>query len=290
MPPITIMRDNMNLIVPRVSILMAVYNCERYIDEAVESATSQLFIDWEFIIVDDCSTDKTYTCLQRWASSDQRIRLFRMETNKKQTLCLNYGLSHCRGQYVARLDADDIMLPERLEQQVKFLDDNPNVGLLGTAVNAIDENGAFICVQRVPCEDADLRAVLPRLNPFFHPSVMIRKSVLEQVGSYDPVYKYAQDYDVWIRISEKSRIANLPGVFTKYRVIQSSISRSSIRFQASEHLTIQLRSIIRGLFSLTDLVYLWKPIAYMIAPAFLLRWRLSFRQKRDRKSGEYSLK
>jgi len=191
---------------PRVSVVMSVYNGERYLRQAVESILDQTFTDFEFIIVDDGSSDGTWNILNGYV--DPRIRLVRNEENIGLTKSLNKGLALARGQYVARMDADDVSLPERLEKQVSFLDAHAKVGVVGTSyweLTPANERRPMA----VPLTDMGIRFYLLFHNAFAHSSVTARKAVLERVGRYDPALPYAQDYDLWTRVAAVSQLANL---------------------------------------------------------------------------------
>ena len=206
----------------RVSVIMAVYNGERYVREAVDSILNQTFTDLEFIIVDDGSTDRTDRILNTY--DDPRIVRVRNEENIGLTRCLNKGLTLARGRYIARQDADDVSVPERLQMQVDFLDGHPEVALVGTSKIEIDDQGNSIKFGRVSCDDAALRRCLPRVNSFVHGSVLLRRGALKQVGGYRPIFSCTQDYDLWIRIAERYRVANLEQGLYAWRCHHGSIS------------------------------------------------------------------
>ncbi|RKY31599.1 MAG: hypothetical protein DRP67_02325 [Candidatus Omnitrophota bacterium] len=193
---------------PKVSVIMAVYNGEKYLKECIDSILNQTFSDFEFIIINDGSTDKTEEILQDF--KDERIRIVNNKENLGLTKSLNIGLSISKGKYIARIDVDDIALPQRLEKQVKFLDENQDVGLVGTWFYVIDEEGKIIGKEKYPINDAEIRKVLLKGNPFFSSSVMFRKECIEKAGKFREEFIRAQDYDLWLRISEKYKVANIP--------------------------------------------------------------------------------
>ena len=279
---------------PRVSVLMAVYNGERFVKQAVQSVLEQTCQRWELIIVDDCSTDGTFAILEEYALTHPAIHLLKTGTNKGQTFCLNYGLARARGEYLARLDADDLMVRDRLEKQVQFLDDHPGVVLVGSFVetieNTLESNNERNCIYSVPCGNAALRKAFKRINPFFHSSVMVRTAQLKLLGGYDPAFHFAQDYELWLRIARMGEIANLPTVLTRYRVLSSSISRTSNRTQSLEFLRIQLRSVWKGWLTPSTLIHMWRPLTYILAPRLLVEWRFRYREQRDLQSREYYLR
>jgi glycosyltransferase involved in cell wall biosynthesis len=212
--------------VPKVSVLMSAYNGARYLRETAESILNQIFTDFEFIIVDDGSTDGTWSILAEYADRDQRVTLIRNKQNIGLTKSLNKGLRAARGEYIARQDADDVSLPERLAKQVAFLDQQRSVVLLGTAIEVISESGKSKGTSSPPCRDANIRWVLLLDNTFWHSSVMVRRSVLMDNNLwYDEELRYSQDYDLWSRVLMYGQGANLPDVLVQMRFHDHQISR-----------------------------------------------------------------
>ena len=204
---------------PKVSVLMSVYNGGRYLHTAVEGILNQKFSDFEFIIVDDASEDKTWQILSSYAEQDFRIRLIRNKDNLGLTRSLNKGLAVARGEYIARNDADDVSLPDRLAVQVCFLDNHPEVVLLGSAVRGMDESGELMGdIVRHPCTDEGVRWKMLLHNAFWHSTVMLRKETLFKHSLYyNPNLNYAQDYDLWSHMLTRGRVANLPSGLVKLR-------------------------------------------------------------------------
>jgi glycosyltransferase involved in cell wall biosynthesis len=200
---------------PKVTVVMAVYNGERYLREAVESILCQTFQDFQFLIINDGSIDNTRDLIQSY--DDPRIMLVDNE-HIGQTRSLNRGLKLAAGALVARQDADDVSEPERLAKQVAFLDRYPEVALLGTWYKEIDVHGSVTAKRKLPCDTTDIRWSLLFFCPFVHTSVMLRKSVVsEQIGLYNEALAYSQDYDLWHRIARQFAIANLPEPLVRLR-------------------------------------------------------------------------
>lgn len=214
---------------PTVSVVMSVYNGEKYLRESVESILHQTYMDFEFIIVNDGSVDGTKEILEYYV--DERIVLLHQE-NIGLTKSLNRGIAVARGKYIARQDADDISKPLRLEKQVAFLEKNPDVGLLGTNFTFIDDNGKLLHNSYLPLDNENLQNRLARICTHCHTSVMIRKEALDKVGGYRDFFKYAQDYDLWLRISEKYKIRNLSSFLVSYRETREAISSEKILLQS----------------------------------------------------------
>ena len=210
---------------PRVTVVTAVYNGEAYLHEAVQSIIGQTFQDLEYLIVDDASTDGTKDILEVYGRSDSRVRVITNKKNMGRAISRNRGLQEARGEYIAILDADDIALDRRVEREVEYLHAHPEVGVVGTWFDVIDDNGEFIITRKLPVEPGEVAAKDLEIVPFCHPSVMFRKECIEKVGSYRKEFVYAQDYDLLLRILEHYRGANIPEVLTKYRMNPDSCSQ-----------------------------------------------------------------
>jgi glycosyltransferase involved in cell wall biosynthesis len=209
---------------PRVTVLMAVRDGERTVGEAVESILRQTFTDFEFLVVDDASTDGTAAVLASFR--DERLTVLENERPQGLTRSLNRGLSRARGNYIARQDADDRSAPERLARQVDVLDAQPDVALVGTWYRKIDESGRVLGSQRLPTSSTELRWDLIFYSPFVHSSVMIRSAALEAVGNYDESLVYAQDYDLWCRLAKRLALANVAEYLVDYRASPVSMTET----------------------------------------------------------------
>lgn len=207
---------------PKVSVVMSVYNGELYLREAVDSILDQTFTDFEFIIIDDGSTDTTWQILS--AYNDPRTRLVRNHENIGLTRSLNKALALARGEYVARQDADDVSLPWRLARQVAFLDATPGVGLVSSSYEVIDPEGRRLRTVTVPTSDSDIRSHLYKRNPFCHGAAVFRHACIEAVGGYRESFRVAQDYDLWLRMAERFELANLGDPLYRWRLRPEAIS------------------------------------------------------------------
>lgn len=224
---------------------MPAYNAERYIEEAIESILKQTFRDFEFIIIDDCSSDRTWEIIQSFAQKDARIVALRNEKNMRISLTLNKGIEMARGTYIARMDADDWSYPYRLEKQVVFMDAHPEVGVSGGSMEVCDANMRRIGERRYNLTDSDIRRKLFRYSPFSHPLAVFRTSILrENAFVYGPSLAIAEDYDLYFRIGTVSSFGNLPDILIKYRMIGSGISMSKARIQERLTLYIRLKAIV----------------------------------------------
>jgi len=196
---------------------MAVHNGERFLREAVESVLSQSLSDFEFVIVDDGSTDDTGAILAEYAAADGRIVVHR-QNNAGVAEARNRGLAVASAPLVANVDADDVALPTRLEQQVGFMRRHPDVGVVGGAVAFVDEDGRKFGEWRYPLTDGEIRRAFPSTTPLVQPATMVRKDTVLSAGLYRGLLAPAEDLDLWLRISDRQRLANLPELMISYRV------------------------------------------------------------------------
>ena len=214
---------------------MPVYNCELYIKEAVGSILNQTFFDFEFLIIDDASTDKTVAIIKTYC--DPRIKLIEKPQNSGYTNSLNYGLKIAKGEYVARMDGDDISLPYRFEKQVAFLDVNPDVVLCGTAIKVIDSDKVI----RYPEFHENIKLEFLTQNCIVHPSVMIRKSILDFYSiTYDITKEPAEDYNLWVKLLNYGKLYNIQEILLYYRVHSSQVSHKRFNLQVESSITTQL--------------------------------------------------
>ena len=202
---------------------MPVRNGGPYLEPAVESILGQTFADFEFVIVNDGSTDATPEVLRRYQAADPRVRVIHQE-KAGLVASLNRGCGQARAAYIARMDADDIAFPDRFARQVEFLDLHPDVAVVGSAVVRIDATGREIKRNTCPTTHAAIVEALREYTCFTHPSVMLRAEALAAVGGYHPAYGPAEDYDLWVRLSERYELANLPDPLLYYRVFPGQIS------------------------------------------------------------------
>lgn len=188
---------------PRVSVIMGVYNGAKTLPRAIDSIIAQTYTDWELIICDDCSSDNTYKIASQYAEKDNRIKVIQNEKNMRLAYSLNHCLSVAQGEYIARMDDDDICLPERFEKQVKYLDEHSEMAVVGSAVIVFDENGD-VCVRGLGTE-YPIRKVVNRSTPFAHPTIMMRKSAYDLLDGYtvSPETLRAEDLDLWYRFRLK---------------------------------------------------------------------------------------
>ena len=211
----------------KVSVIMSVFNSGTLLKEAVQSIQNQSFKDFEFLIVNDGSTDETRESLKCFSEDDDRIQIFDNKKNKGLAASLNMAWKQASGDFIARMDADDISEPERLEKQYVFLKKKQDVCVLGTNASLINRKNETIgkSIRRESHES--LVRHMPTENPFFHSSVMMRKEFLLATGGYDEKFRRSQDYDLWSRGTSIGKYHNLQDCLLRYRVAEK-ISWSTI--------------------------------------------------------------
>ena len=214
---------------PAVTVLMAVYNGADYLQEAIDSVLSQTFANFELLIVDDGSIDATPEILKN--CRDVRLRVIRFAENKGLVAALNAGVDEARAELIARMDGDDVCEPERLQRQVLFMKDQPEVVLLGTSFTYIDSKNTSFRTRVLLTDRNLLFQRLLTVNQFCHPSVVMRTQAVKAVGGYRALIGPAEDYDMWLRLAEMGEIANLSESLLRYRVHGKQVSITKLEGQ-----------------------------------------------------------
>jgi glycosyltransferase involved in cell wall biosynthesis len=218
---------------PVVSVVMSVYNGERFLREAVESVLAQTLPNFELLVVDDGSTDSSPEILSSYQARDPRIVVHR-QSNQGRAAALNRGFAVAQAPLVARLDADDIAFPERLARQARFLEEHETVAVVGGAVTFIDDRGRAFGAWQYPLTDREIRKAFAHTTPLVHPAVMLRKEVFDVVGGYRTLFKEAEDIDLWLRIAEQHELANVPEEAICYRIHGGQATRRALEQQSLE--------------------------------------------------------
>lgn len=229
---------------------MPVYNGERYIAEAIESILGQTFSDFMLLIIDDGSTDKSMEIAKSY--QDNRISIVRNNANLGLVATLNKGIELIESEFVARMDCDDIAIPNRLELQIRFLDENPHVGMCGGQYLRISDEG--IVISQLPLRHDDILYEMLFDNVFAHNTIVFRTKILKDFSfRYDPAYRYAEDYELWVRMSRHCRVANIPHVLVIYRFHEDNTSN---KFRSEQEATAsRVRLIHRGNLGLPSTEY-----------------------------------
>ena len=274
---------------PVVSVLMPVFNGGEYLGEAVESILNQTFQNFEFLILDDGSTDDSLKLLRQYATQDPRIRVFARE-NRGSTYTLNELLLESRGEFVARMDQDDIAMPERFNRQVTFLRENKIVVCVGSAFQMIDSAGRYLATLTPPQTDAEIQQlILGGHGAINHPSAMMRLAFVNLVGGYNCEHDLVDDLDLWLRLGEVGKLANLTDVLLKYRLHDKSMSEKAGQKQREAALracqSAWSRRNIAGVFSAHGA---WRPGSDRSSKhSFMLKYGWWAWNSRQRKTAVY---
>ncbi|NJD34691.1 MAG: glycosyltransferase [Betaproteobacteria bacterium] len=219
-----VLADRRRLDAPLISVVMPVYNVERYVAEAVESILTQTFQDFEFLIFDDGSNDGSLTILKEYANHDKRIQLF-AKPHQGYVPWLNEGIKMARGEFIARMDADDVSLPQRFVRQMQHLCRHPDCVAVGCDTLMIDPDGDALgkVIHDVEHKAIESDLLNGGLGVIAHPTCMMRRSTLLAIGGYREEFESIEDFDLWLRLAELGCLANLPEVLLKYRVHYTNV-------------------------------------------------------------------
>lgn len=224
---------------PKVSVIMSVYNGEEFLREAIESILNQTYRNFEFIIIDDGSKDKSLKIIKSY--KDARIVLV-SRPNKGLVASLNEGIALSKGEYIARQDADDVSVLDRFEKEVKYMDKHPKTALVGSNYTIMDIKGNPLVTTNVFTHPNDLKLAQVTCNQYGHGSVMLRKSALDKVGGYDKSVGHVEDYDLWTRLSQTYDIANFVEPLYYYRKVESGVSMSNAELQVQQTFAVRDKS------------------------------------------------
>lgn len=250
---------------PLVSVVIVVRNVERYLGEAVDSILKQSFTDFELIVFDYGSTDKSKEIAATFAAADARVRLHGISANSLVD-ARNAGCALARGKYIAVMDADDVSLPNRLQLEVDFLEQHPEAGFAGGAAEWINPTGQKMWVLTFPTGDAELKDALLTHFPFCHSAILVRRELFQRIGGYRSSFVAGHDYDLCLRLAENAQAANVSEVVVKYRVHGSQVSLGKRQLQTLCKLAAQASASARKSGKPDPL-----DVAPEINPALLLR-------------------
>lgn len=222
-----------------VSVVMPIYNAERYLTQAIDSILSQTLENFELILINDASTDKTLQIINKFKKKDKRIRIINNKKNLQMAESLNLAIDQADSDIIARMDQDDISLPNRLKVQYAFMQSHPNVAIVGNDVLIINENGKVISKRTYPTVSNHLKETMFRYSAFAHPTVMFRKHAFQKVKGYDPKKHPCEDIDLWFRLGRESQFASIPSFLLKYRL--SFISGSHQNLKKTEIIGLKIK-------------------------------------------------
>jgi len=240
---------------PLISVLMPAYNAKKYIAQAIESILNQTFKDFEFIIVDDASTDNTWSIIQEYAKKDKRIVTLKNKINLKICKTLNRGIDIAQGTYIVRMDADDWSFPARIQEQYDYMKLHKKIVISGCSMIICDSNLNPYAIRNYPTEDCELRKAILRYSPFSHPTIIFNTKIAKKVGGYHKLY--SEDIEFYLNLGRFGDFGNIKDALIKYREVPTSMTFTKLRI--TEMHTIQHRIMaIQKLgysFSIIDLIY-----------------------------------
>lgn len=266
---------------PKVTVIMPAYNAEKYIALAIESILKQTFKDFEFIIINDCSTDKTKEIITKYQKKDNRIVLVNNETNLKIAKTLNKGIHLAKGKYIARMDADDWSYPYRLEKQVKHMDKNPNTVLLSGKMQICDGDMNIRKTSNFPINNNEILNAILQYNPLVSPAMMWRKQPSLDIQGFKE-NTITEDYMFVLDMSQKGELHNLDDVLIKYRVVDSSMTSTKMRGSHLSSINVSITGHLKYNYPLTlktQLIILARLFIAFFVPASIWRFLSSYLRK-----------
>ena len=271
---------------PRVSVVMSVYNTAQYLTYAIDSVLKQSFEDLELIVIDDGSTDRTPTILRQYRGSDGRIRHVR-QNRLGFVESLNLGCQLAEGEYIARMDGDDISYLNRIEKQVSFLDKTPTVAVVGGAMSCIDEDGepTGLVLRHATQDRAIKKTLLSGSSCIAHPTVMMRRDAIRAVKGYRKAFLHAEDYDLWLRMAERYDLANLPDILLSYRIHPNQVSFRRVEQQVLSTVAAQAAAKLRRSTGLDPLDKIQR-----VTRAMLIKLGVSALAIRDALAADWTLR
>ena len=260
-----------------VSVLMPNYNCEKYLSEAIESILNQTYKNFEFIIFDDCSTDKSWKIIQKYAKKSKKIKCFRNEKNLKITKTRNklFEKISKKSKYFAIMDSDDISMPKRLEEQVKFLEKKENKNFVGCG-SGLEYfwNDSKKTLKRFYEKDYEkLKKISLIKSPFPQATMLIETKILKTIGNYDEKYEVCEDWDFWIRILKKYEMTNLNKILYKYRQFETQSKSKKLKLTIFNGIKLKLKYMkFSDFFNFSIVFRIVLEIGLLILPTKLILW------------------
>lgn len=250
----------------KISVVMSAYNAEKYLREAMDSILSQTFADFQLIVIDDKSTDASGAILKEYAARDARVVVLENEENMGLTKSLNRGLSIARGEYIARMDADDISVPDRFQKQVDFLDSHPDYSFVSCIGRYIDEDGKEEQLRLFPETNEEIYAMMPKVDAVMHPGVMFRREDIAKIGNYCEDFRVVQDYDLWFRgMAAGYKFYNIQEPLVLFRRNDSYNTRKSKAYRMIDY-RVRKKGYKINKIPLHKRVYLLVPLALAYIP------------------------
>jgi len=261
---------------PKISVVMPVYNTEQFVWEAIESIFNQSFTDFEFIIIDDASTDKSFQICEEYAKKDNRIKLYRNEENLGVVKTRNKLLEKVSkdSNYIAIIDADDVAKNNRLEKEYDFLEKNSDYSVVWSNINIIDENWKKIWQRIYPVNNNEVQKTIIKKSPLAQPAVMVRKKSWDKVGWYNIDFERCQDYELWFRFFDAwFKIWNIWEFLMNYRVFSEQWKSKHLKLTLKNTIKIQKKYLFsKRYFSISNLIYFLAENILLIFPNTFILW------------------
>ncbi len=251
----------------KLAVLMSVYNNQDTLIKALDSVLGQTYKKFEFIIINDASTDKSTSILAQYQKKDSRIKLINNERHLGLTKSLNKGLKTTKAKYIARMDADDISLPKRFEKQLAFFKSHPKVSYLGSAAYLINPKSKKLGLKRHPIDHQHIKKIALKYCPFIHPTIMFNRLDVKRINNYNDNFIFAQDYELALRVISQYQTTNLPEPLLKYRVDSpSAISIKKLKEQEQYAIKARLLALTQYGYSSFESWKLIKPLLSYLVP------------------------
>jgi len=250
---------------PKISVVMSVYNGNQYLQDAIDSILNQTFADFEFIIVNDGSDKQTSVILNDYKKEDKRIKIIINSKRIGLTKSLIKAVSTTCGDFIARMDSDDISMPERLSSQYLFMQNNPDIDFCGSFANLIDENKNVLKTKKMPVTNSEIKEKVMSFCPLIHPTLFIKRDIIQK-NNYNPRYVYAQDYELILRLLLSYKAANFPKPLLNYRVGIKQISLTKLKSQEKFSLQARWDALTKFGYSWINILKCLKPLASYLAP------------------------
>lgn len=267
-----------------VSVVMPVFNAEKYLDVAINSILLQTFNNFEYIIIDDGSTDLSWEIIKKYAKKDKRIKVLRNKSNLRTTKTLNKGIKKAVGRYIVRMDADDWSYPYRIQKQYEFMEKHLEIGVSGGTIEICDEKLNVINKREYPITDKKIREKIFRYSPFAHPATIWKAEVLKKVGGYNENLPLSQDYELYFRIGKEAKFGNLNKILLKLRTHNDSSSIVKGKYQEQYTIYSRIKAFLELGYNMSfaDKLYTFVQITSMvIIPPKMKFWLFNFlRRKR----------
>ena len=252
---------------PLVSVIISAYNCEKYIEESINSILNQTYKNIEILLVDDNSTDNTVKKIKKVIQGKKNVKFIQNTKNLGLTKNLNKLIEISNGEYIARMDADDVSDLTRIEKQVQYLINNPQITIIGSFGKYINERNELEEYKKMPISNDEIVKIMPKVNPIIHPSVMYRKNEIVRIGMYDERFKKVQDYDLWFRaMSNNLKFYNIPEALILLRRDRNYNKRKSKKYRVID-LKVRINGYKINKLNFEKYIYLIIPIALIILPS-----------------------